>query len=123
MKTIAVAVVESSGRFLVGERPEGVALAGYAEFPGGKVELGEQPRQAAIRECHEETGLEIRVTQLMCETVHDYDHGRVCIFFFLCKLAADGVPAHPFRWVDGKDLAGLKFPPANAELLQLLLAR
>jgi mutator protein MutT len=54
---IAVAVVEHQGRFLIGKRPDDAALGGYWEFPGGKVEQGESPADAAIRECLEETGV------------------------------------------------------------------
>ena len=54
---VAIAVVEHDGCFLVGVRPEGKPLAGFAEFPGGKVDHGETPEQAAIRECREESGL------------------------------------------------------------------
>jgi mutator protein MutT len=54
---VAIAVLEHNGKFLVGVRPPGVPLAGLAEFPGGKIDLGETPEAAAIRECREETGL------------------------------------------------------------------
>src|SRR5437764_2006476 len=56
---IAVAVVEKDGHFLVGQRPEGVSLAGLWEFPGGKIEPGESPEAAAVRECLEETGVDV----------------------------------------------------------------
>ena len=58
---IAVAVVEHDGRFLVGLRPAGKPLAGFSEFPGGKVHSGETPAEAAERECREETGLSVVV--------------------------------------------------------------
>ena len=58
---IAVAVVERDGSFLIGLRTAGLSLAGMAEFPGGKVEPGESPSAAAVRECLEETGLQIEV--------------------------------------------------------------
>src|SRR5262249_13310601 len=58
---VAIAVVEHGERFLVGIRPEGKPLAGFAEFPGGKVNDGETPEAAAIRECDEESGLRIEV--------------------------------------------------------------
>ncbi|MDP6469251.1 MAG: NUDIX domain-containing protein, partial [Pirellulaceae bacterium] len=59
---IAIAVVEHNGRFLVGMRPVETVLAGFSEFPGGKVEPNEVPAQAAVRECLEETGLEVEVS-------------------------------------------------------------
>src|SRR4051812_46830278 len=60
---VAIAVVEHDGKSLVGERPAGVALAGFAEFPGGKVEPGESPEAAAVRECIEESGLQVEIVR------------------------------------------------------------
>ena len=63
--SIAVAVVEHEGRVLIGQRPPGTALAGYWEFPGGKIGAGERAEEAARRECLEETGLITRTTDLI----------------------------------------------------------
>ena len=71
---IAIAVVEHDDRFLIGQRPAGVALAGYWEFPGGKVEPDESPADAAVRECLEETGIQISVVGEYPTTRHQYDH-------------------------------------------------
>lgn len=54
---IAIAVVQHADQFLIGQRPAGLVLSGYWEFPGGKIQLGETPEAAAVRECLEETGL------------------------------------------------------------------
>ena len=120
---IAIAVVERDGRFLIGKRGERDVLAGYWEFPGGKIERGESPAEAAIRECLEETGLAIRVTGQYATIVHDYDHGNVRLHFLAC--ATDGqlapLPAS-FRWVPKNELPSYRFPPANAGLLELLTA-
>ena len=83
---IAVAVVEHRGKYLIGRRPEGAALAGLWEFPGGKVEPGESPADAARRECLEETGLDVVVGAPYPEVVQQYDHDRVRSAF-LCLLA------------------------------------
>lgn len=118
---IAVAVVQQQDRFLVGVRPEGASLAGYAEFPGGKVREGETPQQAAVRECREETDLEIELGQAFPEVVHDYDHGRVRLHFFAARpIDPAALPRPPFRWVRRGELARLKFPEANAALLASL---
>ncbi len=118
---IAIAVVEHHGRFLVGVRPEETVLAGFSEFPGGKVELGESPTQAAIRECLEETGLEVEVAGEFPEHVHQYDHDQVRLLFFHCRLKKnDQQPHPPFRWVDRAGLRSLRFPAGNNSLLALL---
>jgi 8-oxo-dGTP diphosphatase len=122
MPVIAIAVVEHQGRFLVGKRPEGVPLAGCWEFPGGKVQSGETPAAAAVRECLEETGLTVAVQGTYPSVVYDYPHGQVDLRFFACSaLDASDAPREPFVWLPRADLAGLEFPPANAALLAQLL--
>ena len=117
-----VAVVRRDDRFLVGVRPEGVPLAGYWEFPGGKIRGGETPAEAASRECLEETGLAVLVGRLLCRTVHDYEHGRLELRFFEAEpIDADQPPRQPFRWVARQELRALRFPPANAEVLGLVM--
>jgi 8-oxo-dGTP diphosphatase len=118
---IAVAVVEHNDCFLIGERPPGVVLAGYWEFPGGKVHDAEEPAACAVRECREETGMEVEVARLLCNCDYEYDHGRLHLQFFLCRpFDPRDEPRPPFRWVERRDLAGCRFPPANKELLNLL---
>jgi 8-oxo-dGTP diphosphatase len=119
---IAVAVVEREGRYLIGLRPEGAPLAGYWEFPGGKVRVGETPEAAAARECLEETGLVVRVLREYPLVDHTYEHAAVCLHFFACEVveqAVDSLPAR-FRWVTCAELSDYKFPPANAALLAQL---
>ncbi|HEV3024500.1 MAG TPA: (deoxy)nucleoside triphosphate pyrophosphohydrolase [Pirellulales bacterium] len=121
---IAVAVVEHDGRFLIGQRPSGVALAGLWEFPGGKVEPGETSAAAAARECLEETGLAIEVGEPYPAVVHQYEHGKVVLEFFACRAVDPSQsPQPPFRWVTHLELAGYPFPAANAGLIELLLRR
>jgi mutator protein MutT len=118
---IAVAVVEHRDRFLVGRRPEGAPLGGYAEFPGGKVLPGETPEAAAARECLEETGLPCTVGEPYPEVVHHYAHDRLRLCFFACApVDPSAEPKPPFRWVERAELASLKFPEANGALIELL---
>jgi 8-oxo-dGTP diphosphatase len=119
--SIAVAVVECDDQFLVGLRPEGVPLAGYWEFPGGKVREGETPADAAARECREETGIRVTMSRLLLRTVHDYEHGVLELHFFAAVLSdPQPAPRPPFRWVVRQDLPTLRFPPANSGLLVML---
>jgi mutator protein MutT len=118
---IAIAVVEHEGRFLIGQRPPGVALAGLWEFPGGKTEAGETPEQCAVRECREEAGCDVEVVSAYPSVVHQYDHGEVELCFFACRLIRSStVPRPPFRWVERSELGSYTFPAANAELLRFL---
>ena len=120
---IAIAIVEREGRFLVGERGAETSLAGLAEFPGGKVAIGETPEQAAARECLEETGLSVLVGVAEPVVEHDYAHDRVALHFFHCAPQdADREPRPPFRWVTRAGLFELAFPAANRGLLERLVA-
>lgn len=121
---IAVAVVEHDNRILVGRRRPGAKLAGLWEFPGGKVEAGETPDQAAVRECLEETGLEVAVVSALPETVQNYEHGCVILHFFACTLCTpDQTPRPPFHWHDRRRLGELEFPSGNREVLELLASK
>ncbi len=122
---IVIAVVEDEGRYLIGLRPEGAPLAGLWEFPGGKIEEGETPREAAARECREETGLEIQVGKEYPQVDYRYDHGDVRLYFFACTISrslppSSREPKPPFRWVEAEALRDLEFPAANQELIRIL---
>lgn len=119
---IAIAVVQHQGNVLIGLRPEGGPLAGFWEFPGGKVLPGETPEQAAVRECREETGLEIRLTAAYAPWEYAYPHGTIRFHAFAAEpLQADVTPRGPFRWVPCPSLSQYRFPPANATLVDQLV--
>jgi 8-oxo-dGTP diphosphatase len=122
---IAIAVVEHEGRFLIGQRPEGVPLAGLWEFPGGKIQSGETPEEAAVRECLEETGVAVEPLFRYPPHVHKYDHGNVELQFIACQVIGDTqvAPAPPFCWVDRRALNAYAFPAANREMLRELTGR
>jgi len=118
---IAIAVVEHHGMYLIGQRPAGVPLAGLWEFPGGKVQSDETPEEAAVRECREETGLDVNVVGRYPNVEHQYEHGHVSLAFFACRLAnADQRPIPPFQWVAAARLGDFQFPAANAALIDSL---
>jgi 8-oxo-dGTP diphosphatase len=121
---IAVVVVEHEGKVLIGQRGPAKPLAGYWEFPGGKVRPGEDPAVAAARECVEETGQAIRVVRLEQEVLYKYPHAGLRIFFFAAVPEDPLVRPHaPFIWVPGAGLTGYAFPPANKPVLTKLLRR
>ena len=122
---VAVAVVLRDGKVLVGKRSTDAALAGFDEFPGGKIEKHESPECAAVRECLEETGLSIEPDRQLQVVEHQYDHARVSVYFFLCTAVPAGsrldAPQAPFRWVPVAALRECRFPPANDTVIQSLL--
>ncbi len=111
------------GRYLIRERPAGTVYAGYWEFPGGKVEPGETPEQATIRECLEETGLTVAAVRLRAVVEHTYSHGFVRLHFIDCApVDPDAEPFPACRWVAASELAGHRFPEANEAILAELAA-
>ena len=121
---IAIAVVERDGCFLVGRRPEGAALAGLWEFPGGKIEPGETAEAAAVRECWEEAGVHVEPLFRYPTHAQVYEHVIVELFFIACRpVESEAVAtANGFRWIPRAELLKLDFPEGNRGLLQILTA-
>jgi 8-oxo-dGTP diphosphatase len=121
---IAIAVVEHDGRFLIGQRPAGVPLAGLWEFPGGKIQPGETPEAAAVRECLEETGLSVEPLFCYPTYVHQYKHGSVELRFIACRPFGPSprTLTSTFRWVSRDELLRYEFPEGNLGLLQQIAA-
>lgn len=114
---VAAAVVIESGRVLLTQRAEGQHLAGLWEFPGGKLEHGESPEQALVRECREECGIEIEVAEILDVTFHRYPEKNVLLLFYRCSLIS-GEARHlqvaDHAWVDPKELGRYELPAADA---------
>ncbi len=122
-RDIVVAALKKNGRYLVGKRPPGGLLGGLWEFPGGKIEAGEDHATALRRELREELGITATVGDPIATVSHAYSHFRVTLHVYACTLRA-GTPkprAHTeLRWVAAKDFASLAFPKANHKFLGLL---
>lgn len=120
---IVLGYIEQNGAVLLSRRPAGAPQGGRWEFPGGKVEPGEELPAALRRELREEIGVEVKVGEEMAVTRYDYPDRGVELHLFRCTLIA-GEPAPvgvaAVRWVPYGELARVDFPPANAALLQQL---
>jgi len=123
--SIAIAVVEHESRFLIGQRPQGVSLAGLWEFPGGKIEPGETAELAAVRECLEETGISVEPLFRYPTHVQDYDHDQVVLHFIACRPIAGATTSSkpPFFWAERAKLPVYDFPAGNRELLRILASK
>ena len=122
--TIAVAVVISGSRVLVGRRRGDAADApGQDEFPGGKVEAGESPELAAARECFEESGVAVIVGPRIDLILAHSSRGPIEIHFHrAAPVDAGALPRPPCAWLPIGDLARCHFPSANAKVVRQILA-
>lgn len=128
MKTVlvsAVALIDVDGRVLLAQRPEGKAMAGLWEFPGGKVEPGETPEAALIRELEEELGIDTWASCLAPLTFasHAYADFHLLMPLFACRkwqgqpVAREG---QTLKWVRARDLRDYPMPPADLPLIPVL---
>ena len=120
---IAVVLSHDGTGCLVGIRPPETPLGGMLEFPGGKCLPDETPREAALRECLEETGIPIDSLRQLQECTCDYDHGRVELHFWLCRPRDADLPspADPFAWSPLGELEAERFPEANGRVIKWLV--
>lgn len=122
---VAVALIDTDGRVLIAQRPEGKQLAGLWEFPGGKVEPGERPEAALIRELREELGIETKESCLapFVFASHTYDSFHLLMPLYLCRRWEGTVVAREhaaLKWVRPHQLSDWPMPPADAPLVAWL---
>jgi len=122
----ACALVDADGRVLITERPEGKALAGLWEFPGGKVEIGETPEQTVVRELEEELGIETKVACLAPLTFasHTYETFHLLMPLYVCRRfwgTPTGREGQRLKWVRPRDMRNYKMPPADEPLIPFLI--
>ncbi len=121
----AVALVDVDGRVLLAQRPPGKSMAGLWEFPGGKVEPGETPEAALIRELHEELGIETWASCLAPLTFasHSYDDFHLMMPLFACRKW-EGTPTpqegQVLKWVKPVEMRNYPMPPADIPLIAML---
>jgi 8-oxo-dGTP diphosphatase len=121
----AVALIDTDGRVLIARRPEGKAMAGLWEFPGGKVEADETPESALIRELEEELGIDTWASCLapLSFVSHAYENFHLLMPLYACRRW-NGTPVarehSALKWAAVRDLASYPMPPADKPLLAVL---
>jgi mutator protein MutT len=122
---VAAAVIRRGEEYFVTRRHAGVHLEGYWEFPGGKCDPGETLTDCLRREIREELDADVVVRDELLAVSHTYPDREVELRFFDCDLTGAPRPmlGQEMRWVRTEDLVMLPFPPADAELLELLRRR
>ncbi len=122
---VAVALVDADGRVLVSRRPEGKHMAGLWEFPGGKVDDGETPEQALIREMREELDIDTAQSCLAPFTFasHEYDDFHLLMPLYVCRVWKGMVApreGQELKWLRPDDLRNYPMPPADIPLVAML---
>jgi 8-oxo-dGTP diphosphatase len=121
----AVALIDADGRVLLAQRPPGKSLAGLWEFPGGKVEQGESPEAALIRELHEELGIDTWESCLapLSFASHAYDNFHLLMPLFACRRW-QGIPepreGQALAWVRPAAMRDYPMPAADLPLIPIL---
>jgi 8-oxo-dGTP diphosphatase len=123
---VAAALIDVDGRVLLAQRPKGKQLEGLWEFPGGKVDAGERPEDALIRELGEELGIAIKAACLAPLTFasHAYDDFHLLMPLYVCRKWEGFVrplDGQALKWVRPKDIRAYPMPPADEPLIPHLI--
>jgi len=119
---VSAGILIEQGRVLLTQRKAGSHLAGAWEFPGGKVEPGEDPRDALARELTEELGIEATAGDVIEVTFHRYAERAVMLIFYRAERRSGSpdpraIDVAAFRWAGVNDLVDAEFPPADVVIL------
>ncbi len=122
---VAAALVDSDGRVLIAQRPEGKSMAGLWEFPGGKIEADERPEDALIRELKEEPGIAVKEACLAPFTFasHTYGAFHLLMPLYVCRRWEGTPQPHhhaALKWVRPKDMKDYPMPAADVPLIPML---
>lgn len=122
-RVVAAALFDSERRVLIAERPVGKHLAGWWEFPGGKVASGESDPEALVRELREELGIEARPDHEVMQVSHDYPDRTIDLVLWRATLtsgAPQGLDGQQFKWVDCQSLGSERILPADTPFIAAL---
>jgi mutator protein MutT len=123
---VAIAIIFREGNggrseLLICRRRMDSVLAGYWEFPGGKMNMGESPAACAVRETEEETGLTVEVVEDLAMIEHEYPHASVSLYPHICRYVEGSLELRQVAeavWIVPKEVGRYQFPEANVELIK-----
>jgi 8-oxo-dGTP diphosphatase len=120
---VVAAIIKREEKYLITRRAPSKHLAGFWEFPGGKIEEGETAEECLIREVKEELDIVIRVNSFFMENEHSYPSKSIILFAFLCEMEEGQISLKDhdsFVWADKSQLAGFNFAPADIPFVEKL---
>lgn len=120
---VVAAAIHKNGNYFCAQRPQNKTLGGYWEFPGGKLEVGESPEEALIREIREEFNADIRITKFINEASYNYEFGTVVMKTFEAELLSETLTALEHSdtiWLEPKDFHKLNWAPVDIPAVTIL---
>lgn len=120
---VVAGIIWNDGHYLAVERPEGAKMAGWWEFPGGKIEAGESQGDALVRELQEELAITPIEFEYWRELVHEYEDFTVCLYFFhIHKYSGEltSLESQRMEWVDPAKQPTLDYLPADITIVEAL---
>jgi 8-oxo-dGTP diphosphatase len=126
LQVVACALVDQDGRVLLTSRPEGKSMAGYYEFPGGKIEVGETPEQALIRELREEISIETSASCLapFSFVSYGFEQTHVVVLLYICrkwKGFVTPLEGQAYKWVKPRELPDQNLLAGNVPFIVPLI--
>lgn len=125
LRVVAAALFDADGRVLIAQRPDGKHMAGWWEFPGGKVASGESDADALVRELREELGVESHAHRVITTMSHEYPDRVVDLILWHASLVSGeprGLDGQQLKWVDCQSLGSERLLPADLPLIPALQA-
>lgn len=126
MIQVAAGIIWNQGKILLARRKRGKTLAGFWEFPGGKIEEGELPQQALYRELIEEFGIVVAPSEIFATNCHAYDHAEIELIAVEAKYVSGYVTLTDhdnFAWVLPRELDSFMLSAADVPVAKMLMAR
>jgi 8-oxo-dGTP diphosphatase len=120
---VTAAIIKKESKILIGKRAPNRHLAGYWEFPGGKIEIGETPQECLKREIKEELGIIIKVNDLFMENEHQYDQKMIHLKAFECEYLSGEIVLKDhdqIEWVEVSEFVNFVFAPADIPFINAL---
>ena len=122
MIEVTAAILEEGNKIMIARRAHGKHLAGYWEFPGGKVEPKETPESCMLRELKEEFEIEASISNYIGESIFEYPDKTIKLKAFTCKITSGEMKLHDHdqvEWIDLEEIDKYKLAPADLPLIAL----